>query len=162
MQEAINRWRERSIKSGRKYCFEKEDIIDLAQTRGKIQKDLLKKAKNKKYVLMDRGIYTSAVFESGRVSMEEVLNINSNSGVIFPQQCVVLDCPPTEALRRVDQRRAEVGKYSHRAPHENEEFISRARELYKKLVKSNDSMHLIDSFRDPKKIFLNILEVLNL
>ena len=162
MIQAIERWKIRLQERNKTYGFEREDIIDLSQARAETQKKLLGKIRNHKYVLMDRSIYTSMVFEYDPVSMEEIKQINLDKGVIVPHQCIVLECPIKEALKRVDERRIYVGKYSHRAPHETKEFITRTRNLYRELARENDSIFLINSSYNPQQVFLNILEVLEL
>lgn len=107
----------------------KKEVVELAKARGQIHKRLLNET-NRPLILMDRGIYTAMVFESGNLSMWETEEISKDAGVIVPDICFVLHCSAQKSLERVDERRRKVGKYAHRAFHENEDFINKTKERY--------------------------------
>jgi thymidylate kinase len=126
--------REELKKTGRMSNLSKEDVIKIAEARGQIHQKLLKKI-DKPIILMDRGIYTGMVFESGGISMWEVEKISKGFGVVTPHICFGLYCTTEKVLERIDKRRIEVGKYDHRAPHENEGCINKTREKYFEIAK---------------------------
>lgn len=131
------------IETGRISDLRREDVVRLAEARGKIHQRLLGET-DKPIVLMDRGLYTGMVFESGTLSMWEVEDISKKVGVVVPDLCFVLYCPAGKALERVDERRIRVGKYVHRAFHETEEYINRTKEKYSEIARSRPLI-LIDA-----------------
>jgi thymidylate kinase len=161
MKEAIEVWKNRMREREEVYGFDRQDVIDLAYARAETQKRLLGQTM-KPRVLMDRGIYTSMAFESGRVELDEVEKINIKAGVIIPDQCVILECDVEESLRRVDERRIRVGKYSQRAPHENAETIQRIREAYRYIATTRKGVHLVNSDTTPEMLTARIIEALGI
>jgi len=115
--------------TGRISNLQREDVIRIVRARAEIQQRLLKQS-TKPIVLMDRGLYTGMVFESGTLSMWEVERISLDSGVIIPDLCFILYCPVDKALQRIDERRARLGKYPHRAFHETEDYLAMTRKRY--------------------------------
>lgn len=126
--------REEIRKSQRASNLTYEDVINIAQARGEIQQRLLKET-DKPIILMDRGIYTGMVFESGELSMLEVEDISKKFGVITPDICFVLYCSAEKSLNRIDERRVRVGRYLHRAFHENKEYINKTKKRYFEIAK---------------------------
>lgn len=135
--------REELRKSGKISCLSKEDVLKIVEARGQIHRHLLESTK-KPVILMDRGIYTGMVFESGPLSIWDVEKMSIDSGVVVPDICFVLHCDAEKALQRVDERRVKVGKYEHRAFHENEDYINWTRERYFEIAKQRDLI-LIDT-----------------
>lgn len=138
----------------------REDVIRIAEARGQIHQKLLKQI-NKSVVLMDRGIYTGMVFECGPLSMWEVEEISKNAGVVLPDICFVLYCTAEEALRRVDERRFRIGKYTHRAFHENKHYINKTKDQYFKIARHRH-MILIDASGTMDEVQDKILRRINL
>ncbi len=161
MKEAIGVWKSRMGERREAYGFDRQDVIDLARARAETQKRLLGQMV-KPRVLMDRGIYTSMAFESGRVGLDETEEINIKAGVIIPDQCIILECEIEESLRRVDERRARVGKYTRRAPHENPETIRRIREAYRHIAATRKGIHLVNSDTTPDILTARIIEALKI
>lgn len=159
MGEAIQRWREKNQKEG--FYFDREDIMLLASARAKSQKEYLVKESDRRWILMDRGIYTAVVFECGRLSMHEIEDINRIQGVLFPDICIVLDCNVEEALRRIDKRREFEGRYKTRSMYETREKLSDIREQYLELAKQKSNIiKIVKSDREEEKVFQDMVEVL--
>lgn len=121
-------------KTGRISNMSEEDVIRLAEARGQIHQRLLNET-DKPIILMDRGVYTGMVYESGPLSIWEVENISKRKGVVIPDICFVLYCSAQKALERIDERRIMTGKYVHRAFHETEDYINKTREKYFEIAK---------------------------
>jgi dTMP kinase len=148
----IKKIREELRKTGRISNMSKDDVINLAEARGQIHQKLLSKT-DKPIILMDRGIYTGMVYESGPLSMWEVENISKKKGVVIPDICFILYCSAQKALERIDERRIKVGKYAHRAFHENEDYINETKEKYFEIAKYKpviliDTSGTIDEIQD--------------
>lgn len=135
--------REELKTSGRISRMTREDVIKIIEVRGQIHQRLLNKA-NSSLIFMDRGIYTGMVFESGPLSMWDVEEMSKVAGVIVPDICLILHCSAEKALERVDERRVRVGKYKHRAFHENEVYINRTKERYFEIAKHKPAV-LVDT-----------------
>ncbi|MDI6738326.1 MAG: hypothetical protein QME12_07490 [Nanoarchaeota archaeon] len=121
-------------KTNRISNMSEDDVIRLAEARGQIHQRLLN-GTDKSIILMDRGIYTGMVYESGPLSMWEVENISKRKGVVIPDICFLLYCSAQKALERIDERRIRTGKYAHRAFHENEDYINKTKEKYLEIAK---------------------------
>ena len=148
--------REELKRTGRILRMTKEDVIRIIEARGQIHQRLLNEANNHS-VLMDRGIYTGMVFESGPLSMWDIEEISKRSGVIVPNICFVLYCSAEKALGRIDERRVRVGRYRHRAFHENEEYINRTKEKYFEIAKQRPVV-LVDASGNKDDIQTKIME----
>ena len=159
MEEEIEKWKKKAKYNN--YKYQREDIINLAKARAETQKRLIKQTRESKYILMDRGIYTSTVFESNPLNQDEIEKINIREGVIIPNQCIILECAPEIALGRVDKRRIALGKYSHRAHHETIERIKEIVGLYRELTIKYSQIKIINSSGNARETFSKVLEVLN-
>lgn len=148
--------REELKRTGMVSKMTEEDVIRLIKARGQIHQRLLNST-NKCLVLMDRGIYTGMVFESGPLSMWDVEEISKNAGVIIPNICFILYCSAKKALERVDERRVRVGKYEHRAFHENEDYINKTKNRYFEIAKRR-SVILIDTSESKEEVQEKLME----
>jgi len=142
-------------RTGRISNMTNQDVLKLIRARGEIHQRLLPESNNP-LVLMDRGIYTGMVFESGEMDMWEVEQTSKNEGVIVPDLCFILYCSSTKSLERVDERRIRVGKYKHRAFHENAEYIERAKEKYFEIAKKRPTI-LIETSENKEEIHKKIM-----
>ncbi len=131
--------REELKRTGRISNMTNQDVLNIIKARGKIHRRLLSES-NSYIVLMDRGIYTGMVFESGENDMWKVEEASRKEGVIIPDLCFILYCDSAKALERIDERRIRVGKYKHRAFHENAEYIERTKERYFEIVKQRPAI----------------------
>ena len=148
--------REDLKKTGRISNMSNQDVLRLIKARGEIHQRLLPES-NSHLVLMDRGIYTGMVFESGEMDMWEVEQANKKGGVIVPDLCFILYCSSTKALERVDERRIRIGKYQHRAFHENTEYIEKTKERYFEIAKQRPAI-LIDTSGSKEEIHKRLME----
>jgi len=158
-KEVIEEWKKEAYKSQKIY-FEKNDIIKFAKARRAVQKNILQKVSGYNYLLADRSVYTSLVYEEGEVKIEEIEEINRLEGIIFPDEGFILDCKPEEALSRIDKRREKEGLYRSRSIHETLEELKKRRELYLKLPEKYPGLHLLDSSEEECGIFKKIKEIL--
>ncbi len=142
--------------TGRIANLSREDVIRLADARGKIHQRILQESSTS-VLFMDRGIYTGMVFESGNLSLWEVEKINNDLGVVIPDLCFVLHCPARIALERIDARRKRVGKYSGRAFHETEEYIEMTREKYFAIARRR-SIVLVETSGTEKEVSKKLIE----
>lgn len=148
--------REDLKKTGRISNMTNQDVLRVIRARGEIHKRLLPDS-NSHMVLMDRGIYTGMVFESGGMDMWEVEQLSKEEGVIIPDLCFILYCSSAKALERVDERRARVGKYKHRAFHENAEYIEKTKERYFEIAKKRPAI-LIETSGSKEEIHKRLME----
>ncbi len=148
--------REDLKKTGRISNMTNQDVLKLIRARGEIHQRLLPES-NSHLILMDRGIYTGMVFESGPMNMWEVEEESKKEGVIIPDLCFILYCSSAEALERVDERRIRVGKYKHRAFHENAEYIEKTKERYFEIAKKRPAI-LIDTSGSKEEIHKRLME----
>ena len=148
--------REELKETGRISKMTEKDVIKIIEARGQIHQRLLN-GTNNHLVLMDRGIYTGLVFESDPLSMWDVEEISKKSGVIVPDFCFVLYCSAEKALERVDERRVRLGKYKHRAFHENEDYINRTRDKYFEIARKRPVI-LVDTSGDKEDVQKRIME----
>jgi len=161
MKEAIEKWRQR-VAGAEAFYFDLTDVTQLAIARARSQAEYLSQAKDKSWVFMDRGVYTAMVYECGQLSMREIEEINRTQGVIFPDICIILDCEVKKALRRVDIRRRQQGRYERRAIHETEKRLAQTRKLYRQLAREKSkSIKIIGSGCSEEIIFQRILEILS-
>ena len=143
-------------RTGRISNMTDQDVLRLIRARGEIHQRLLSES-NSHLVLMDRGIYTGMVFESGELDMWEVEETSKKEGVIVPDLCFVLYCDSAKALERVDERRIMVGKYKHRAFHENAGYIEKTKERYFEIAKKRPAI-LIDTSGSKEEIHKRLME----
>ncbi len=148
--------REKLKKTGRISDMTNQDVLKLIRARGKIHQRLLSES-DIPLILMDRGIYTGMVFESGEMDMWEVEEISKKEGVIVPDLCFILYCDSAKALERVDKRRIRVGKYKHRAFHENAEYIERTKERYFDIAKKRQAI-LVETSGSKEEIHKRLME----
>lgn len=132
-----------------------QDVVRLIRARGEIHQRLLSES-NRHLFLMDRGIYTGMVFESGQLDMWEVEQASKKEGVIVPDLCFILYCDSSKALERVDERRIRVGKYKHRAFHENPVYIKETKERYFGIAKKRQVI-LIDASGNEEEIHKRLM-----
>jgi len=148
--------REDLKKTGRISNMTNQDVLRLIRARGEIHQKLLPES-NSHLVLMDRGIYTGMVFESGEMDMWEVEQTSKKEGVIVPDLCFLLYCSSTKALERIDERRIKIGKYKHRAFHENAEYIEKTKERYFEIAKKRPLI-LIETSGSKEEIHQRLME----
>lgn len=148
--------REELKKTRRISNMTKEDVLRIMEARGKIHQRLLQET-NSHLVLMDRGVYTGMVFESGSIPMWDIEEISRGYGVITPDLCFILYCSPKKALERVDERRARIGIYKNRAVHENEEFIARTIEKYFEIARKRPTI-LVDTSESKDEVHKKIMK----
>ena len=142
-------------RTGRISNMTNQDVLRLIRARGEIHQRLLSES-NSHLFLMDRGIYTGMVFESGKLDMWEVEETSKKEGVIVPDLCFVLYCDSAKALERVDERRIRVGKYKHRAFHENAVYIEKTKERYFDIAKKRP-VRLIDTSENKEEIHKRLM-----
>lgn len=128
--------REDLKRTGRISNMTNQDVLRIIKARGQIHQRLLYETNNH-LVLMDRGIYTGMVFESGAMDMWEVEEESKKEGVTIPDLCFILYCSSAKALERVDERRIRIGRYKQRAFHENAEYIDKTKEKYFEIAKKD-------------------------
>tara|TARA_Y100000310_G_C20649328_1_gene798492 strand:+ start:720 stop:1340 length:621 start_codon:yes stop_codon:yes gene_type:complete len=143
-------------RTGRISNMSNQDVLSLIRARGEIHQKLLP-GSNSHLVLMDRGIYTGMVFESGEMDMWEVEQASKKEGVIVPDLCFILYCDSAKALERIDERRIRVGKYKHRAFHENVEYIEKTKEKYFDIAKKRPII-LIETSGSKEEIHERLME----
>ncbi|MBU0894427.1 MAG: hypothetical protein KKF48_05230 [Nanoarchaeota archaeon] len=143
-------------RTGRISNMTNQDVLRLIRARGEIHQRLLSES-NSPLVLMDRGIYTGMVFESGKLDMWEVEEISKKEGVIVPDLCFVLYCDSAKVLERVDERRIKVGKYKHRAFHENPVYIEKTKGRYFDIAKKRPVI-LVDASGNKGEIHKRLME----
>lgn len=156
LKEVIAKWKRRTIESA-KVEFTRGEIEELALARAQTQKTILSSLPESPYLLTERSIYTAAVYETGGLEQEEILDINKRAGVISPDWGFILDCEPNEALRRVEKRRKEEGLYLSPSIHENLHEMTKRRQLYLNLTKINQELILIDANQSKEEVFKRII-----
>jgi len=147
--------REELKRTGRISNMKEEDVLKILEARGMIHQRLLQGAGDN-LILMDRGIYTGMVFESGHLDMWVVEELSKKAGVIIPDVCLILYCSSAKALERVDERRIRVGKYEHRAFHENEGYIDKTREKYFEIARKRPAI-LVDASGNKEEVYEKIM-----
>lgn len=153
LASAIRTWKEHALQR-RNISFKREEIENLAVARAEtlsLALDL-----SKPYNLLDRGVYTSVAYEFGVISLAEVVKINHERGVVFPDKCFVLDCDIDTALKRVDLRRKELGIYKERSVHETIEEMKKRRKAYQDLVEKFSEIVLINANKTSQEVHENI------
>ncbi|MBS3125158.1 dTMP kinase [Candidatus Woesearchaeota archaeon] len=158
LKDAIAEWKKKLTDNTVK--FSKEDITNLAHARAVTQQNILSQISPVRYVLFDRSVYTSIVYDAGEVEPEEIEEINRNAGVIFPDKGIILNCPTDEALRRVDKRRREEGNYATRSIHETPEEIDKRRQFYLQIHQQHPELALVDATRTIESVFADVLKVI--
>jgi dTMP kinase len=153
LKETIQKWKSRVLSTNGKVAFCKSDIIDLARARSAVQKKLIDSLPPKAYILADRSVYTSLVYESGELGCDEIAEINRGEGMLFPDFGFVLDCEPEEALRRADIRRNAEGIYLSRSIHETVEEMQKRRQLYLELLEKHPELCYINANRPVDEVF---------
>ena len=115
------------------------------------------------YIIFDRSIYTSGVHNhSEEISMEEIIQINLNEGVIKPDEGLVLLCGPKIAKSRIDERR-KSGGYNLPSMQETLEQITARRELYLELIQTHPELYLLDTTNTTKEeVFSEVKEKLRI
>lgn len=148
--------REDLKRTGRISKMSNQDVLRLIRARAEIHQRVLPEIESQ-LILMDRGIYTGMVFESGEMDMWEVEQASKKEDVIVPDLCFILYCDSAKALERIDERRIRVGKYKHRAFHENAEYIERIKERYFDIAKKRQVV-LIETSGSKEEIHERLME----
>lgn len=144
--------------TGRISNLQREDVIRIIRARAEIQQRFLKQS-TKPLILMDRGLYTGMVFESGSLSMWEVEQISLASGVVIPDLCFILYCSVDKALQRIDERRMRLGKYLHRAFHETEDYLAMTRKRYLEIARARPAV-LVETSGTVEQVENKIMETI--
>ena len=90
LKDAIAEWKKKLAPNT--VNFSKADITDLARARATTQQNILAQIPAVTYVLFDRSVYTSIVYDAGEVKPDEIEEINRKEGVIFPDKGIILNC----------------------------------------------------------------------
>ena len=126
--------------------FNEETIGKIAKARGEThKKHFLPLIEKINYLIFDRSLYTSGVYQKGNLGIEKIIEINLQKGAIKPDRGLVFICSPKIAKLRTDKRRIKNNHYKFPSIHENLKEITKRRELYIQLVKHHPELQLIDT-----------------
>lgn len=113
------------------------DIQNFAKARKEVYKtEVLPIISDIDYLLFDRYFYTSAVYQQGVLSMDEIMKINLEEGVPNPDTSFIFVCDSKVSFERMRIRDNYVESLSE---------ISKRRELYIELVRQHPELYLIDT-----------------
>lgn len=145
--------------------FSYEEIVRFAKAKAETyRRHFIPLIGKVEYLIFDRGVYTSGVYQSGaELSCEEIIEINLQEGVIKPQGGLVFICSPEVALERANERRKKKNHYNLPSMHEALAEITKRRELYLQLCEKYPELYLIDiTERTKEDIFKEIRGILKL
>ncbi len=117
--------------------FSLPDIREIAKARVEVyEHEVFPVIEYRDYLLFDRYFHTSAIYQQGNLSMEEIININLEEGAQNPNTSFIFVCNPILSFKRLRER----GNIF-----ESLEEIAKRRELYIELAKQHPELYLIDT-----------------
>ncbi|MFH1607911.1 MAG: hypothetical protein ABIA78_02155 [archaeon] len=117
--------------------FYLSDVEDFAIARKAVYKKEVSPVEEKiDYLLFDRYFYTSAVYQRGILSMDEIMKINLQKEVPNPEKSFIFVCDPIISFERMKKRDNYAESISE---------ISKRRELYLELSRQHPELYLIDT-----------------
>lgn len=135
--------------------FNKIDSIHFAKARNKVcQQEIYPFLDRIDYFLFDRYFYTSAVYQQGILSMNEILYINLKEGILNPDKSFIFVCDPYLSFERMNKRKRGI---------ESLEEITKRRSLYIQLCEEHPELDLIDTTsKSEEEVFEEVKERLRL
>jgi dTMP kinase len=134
-------------RKGANQKFSESDILKFAKARAEThKKHFLPLLDNISYLIFDRSLYTSAVYQCSReFDYEKIIEINIREGAIKPEEGVVLICSTEIAIKRITNRRLQKTEYKLPSINETPEEIDKRKTIYIELVKKHPELYLIDT-----------------
>ncbi len=105
-----------------------------------------------KIILMDRYIYSNAVYQGVRLGAAYVLNENIKRQFPFPEKTFLFDLPEEQALERISQRGHAITYF------EKISFLTDARKIYLNLIKWDKNIEIINANAPQHMIFEQLQE----
>jgi len=117
--------------------FSLSDVKDFANARVEVyKKEVFPIVATINYLLFDRYFHTSAIYQQGNLSMDEIININLEKNAPNPDHSFIFTCNPKISFERIRKR----GNTFEFLPE-----ISKRRELYIELARQHPELYLIDT-----------------
>jgi dTMP kinase len=140
-KEVVLDWR----RKGANQKFLESDILKFAKARAETHKKyFLPLLDSISYLIFDRSLYTSAVYQCNEeFDLERIIEINVREGAIKPEEGIILICSTETAINRITKRRLQ--EYKLTSIHETPELIDKRKSLYIELVKKHPELYLIDT-----------------
>lgn len=142
--------------------FTWDQIRRFAKARGETHKThFLETTDYFDFLLFDRSYFTSAVYQcSKEIDSEKIIELNLSEGAIPVDYGFLLECDPKESVRRINNRRIEVGKYNLPSVHETLPEIISLRNLYKKMAEKHSELINITSSKNSLEVLEQIVKYL--
>jgi len=117
--------------------FYLSDVQSFAGARKKVyEREIQPLESSLDFLLYDRCFHTSAVYQQGILSMDEIIRVNLDLGIPNPDKSFIFVCNPETSFGRMKERDNYVEPISE---------ISKRRKLYIELARQHPELYLIDT-----------------
>ena len=157
-KSAVKKWHETK---GPNVPFTEKDVRDFARARAETFTNNFSKLENEiDFILMDRYLYTSAVYQVGSgLRPDEILRINLDFGALVPDLSFLFDCEPYLCFQRANERnKLTGGKHLFST---SQEKISEIRERYLNLMVRRQEVIIVDSSKPISKVNDGLINEIN-